>query len=146
MDGEIEFVLVSACLLGINCRYDGGCSAQALHMLKNEIPIPICPEQLGGLPTPREPADLCGGSGKDILKGNGRILGRKTGNDCTLNFIRGAQETLKIASLFSCKKAILKDKSPSCGYGKIYLDGKLANGNGVTAELLAENGLKIMAI
>ena len=97
--------------------------------------IPICPEQLGGLPTPRIPAERV----------NNKVV-NQAGVDVTKEYQLGAEEALKIAKLYNCKKAILKEKSPSCGYGKIY-DGtfsrNLTDGNGVTANLLIDNGIEI---
>lgn len=131
--------LCSACLLGINCRYDGKSKPiqKVLDLAKKEILIPVCPEQLGGLPTPREPAEQ---------KGD-RII-TKSGRNVTDDFNRGAEQVLKLARLFDLKKAILKQKSPSCGCGKIY-DGTfsdtLIEGDGVTAALLKKNGIKVIS-
>jgi len=142
-----DIFIVSACLAGVNCKYNGG---------NNEVPdiarlvsggraILVCPEQLGGLPTPRLPAEIVGGSGEDVLDGRCRIK-NKEGNDVTEEFLKGAEEVLKIAKLAGATKAILKSKSPSCGCGKIYdgtFSGKLKPGNGVTAELLKRNGIDV---
>lgn len=131
-------ILVSACLLGVDCRYSGtGCRRNEINELvtKHSL-IPICPEQLGGLPTPREPVELI----------NGCALSQN-GNNVTNQFAKGASEVLKIAKLFNCTVAILKSNSPSCGYGQIYdgtFTGKLTGGNGVTAERLAQAGIKII--
>ena len=130
-------ILVSACLLGVACRYDGKSKgvSKIENLLKNHTLIPICPEQLGGLPTPRFPSE----------KLNEKVINNK-GIDVTLEYRKGAEEALKIAKLFNCKIAILKAKSPSCGFGKIY-DGSfsktLTDGNGVTAQLLLENGIEV---
>ncbi|MCJ7855696.1 DUF523 domain-containing protein [Lachnospiraceae bacterium NSJ-143] len=131
-------VLISACLLGICCRYD--CKAKknqmACKLAQKEILIPVCPEQLGGRPTPRKPVEIL----------NGRVT-ESDGTDHTDEFIRGAVETLKIAQINNIKTAVLKSNSPSCGFGKIY-DGTfsktLTDGNGITAELLSKNGVKIL--
>lgn len=130
-------ILISACLLGVNCRYDGGGKLiDEIDKLKNKCNfIPICPEIYGGLETPRIPAELI----------NGRVINRK-GKDVTENFIRGARETLHLAKLFNCKYALLKERSPSCGYGEIYdgsFSGKLVKGNGITADLLVSEGIKV---
>ncbi len=131
-------ILVSACLLGVNCRYDGtGVLTKGMtDALSKHHLIPVCPEQLGGLMTPRTPAERV----------NDKIM-TKTGEDVTENFKRGATEVLKLAKLYDCKLAILKERSPSCGYGKIY-DGTFTNtlisGNGLTAELLSQNGIKVI--
>ena len=120
--------LVSACLIGINSRYDGknSLNERCLKLFKKGELIPVCPEQLGGLPTPREPAEI---------QKNGKVK-TKSGKDVTKNFVKGAKETLKIAKTLGIKEAILKSKSSSCGYGQIY--------NGVTATLLKKNGIKII--
>lgn len=131
--------LCSACLLGIKCRYDGmGKPNEAVISLsKKEILIPICPEQLGGLPTPRIPSEQ---------RGN-KVL-TKDGKDVTPQFKRGAEETLKIAKMFGIKEAILKQKSPSCGCGEIYdgtFSGKTIKGDGITAALLKSSGIKVIS-
>lgn len=131
-------ILVSACLLGINCRYDGkGKLVDTLKILgKKHNLIPICPEIYGGMTTPREPSEKI----KD------KVIS-KSGKDVTDNFIRGAQETLKLAKFYDCQLAILKERSPSCGYGKIYdgtFTGNIVDGNGITAELLVKNGIKVI--
>lgn len=130
--------LCSACLLGIKCRYDGkDCrNEKVIELLKTEVLIPVCPEQLGGLPTPREPAEIVGG----------KVLTR-SGKDVTEEFIRGAKETLKIAKLLDVKEAILKQGSPSCGCGRIYngtFSGKTVKGDGVTAAMLKKHGIKVI--
>ena len=130
-------ILVSACLLGTPCRYDGSGKADArlLKLGAKRQLIPVCPELLGGLPTPRPPAERVGA----------RILD-KSGADVTDAYLRGAQETLRLARLLGCKTAILKARSPSCGHGRIYdgsFSGTLIPGSGVTAELLAKNGIRV---
>ncbi len=130
-------ILVSACLLGVKCRYCGrGCAdKQIIKLSERHHLIPVCPEQLGGLPTPREPAELQ--AGRAIAKG---------GSDVTEAFVRGAEEVLHLARLFDCKTAILKANSPSCGHGQIYdgsFCGKRIAGSGITARLLEENGLAV---
>ena len=130
-------LLVSACLLGVNCRYDGGGKAiPALEALMElaEL-IPVCPEILGGLPTPRTPSE----------RRDGRVVA-KDGRDVTDAFQRGAGEALKLAELFGAKLALLKERSPSCGSGQIYdgsFSGGLTPGDGVTAELLKEGGVAV---
>ena len=131
-------ILISACLLGVNCRYDGGGKLiEGIEKLKEIYNlIPICPEIYGGLQTPREPAEII----------NGKVVNRK-GKDVNENFHRGANETLHLAKLYNCKYAILKERSPSCGFGKIYdgtFSGNLVKGNGITAELLSKNGIKVI--
>ena len=130
-------ILISGCLLGLKCRYDAKekklPEIEKLMELYNLIPI--CPEQLGGLPTPRIPAERV----KD------KVI-TQVGADVTEEYQLGAKETLKIAKLYNCKKAILKEKSPSCGCGKIY-DGTFSKnlivGNGITSDLLLKNGIEI---
>jgi len=134
-------ILVSACLLGINCKYNGGNNKiEGLkELLKNEILIPVCPEQLGGLETPRLPSET-------IQKNEGRHVVDKKGNDLTVQFLKGGEETLKIAKMFNIKKAILKSNSPSCGCGNIYdgtFTGKIVEGDGITAAILKSNNIKI---
>jgi uncharacterized protein YbbK (DUF523 family) len=141
--------LVSACLLGIKCRYDGKAALEPklLKLLKEDQIIPICPEQLGGLPTPREPAWIVGGDGSDVLKGRAKVISR-SGRDVTENFRMGAEEALRLAKLFGVKCAILKSKSPSCGCGEIrepFSFDKLKDGDGVTAALLKKNGVKVVS-
>jgi len=144
-----EMILCSACLLGIKCRYDARQkpNRKVLKLAKKKILIPICPEQLGGLETPREPAEIVGGEGKDVLEGKAKVI-TESGKDVTKNFILGAKEVLKIARILNIKKAILKQKSPSCGNGKIY-DGsfsrKVKKGDGVTTALLKKNGIEVIS-
>lgn len=131
-------ILVSACILGIYCRYDGSeiKNTNIEAMLKKHNLIPVCPEQLGGLKTPREPSEIKAGK-----------VFSKSGADVTANYIKGAQEALKIAKMFNCEAAILKDRSPSCGANRIYdgtFSGKLIDGNGITAELLKNNGITVI--
>ena len=130
--------IVSACLAGVKCRWDGDARPcqKVMDLVKQGKAIPVCPEQLGGLPTPRTPAER---------RGN-KVFTRE-GKDVTLEFKKGAEEALKIAQLANCKEAILKSKSPSCGSGKVYdgtFSGKLVNGNGVFVELLKRNNTKVL--
>ena len=132
-------VLVSACLLGVDCRYDGkNCFNEDILKLKDKCNlIPICPEQMGGLATPRVPAEIV----------DGKLI-NKEGKDVTNQYNKGREIALKVANINNCKYAILKQKSPSCGYGVIYdgsFSGKLIDGNGHTAKLLVENGIKVYA-
>ena len=130
-------ILVSACLLGINCRYDGGnnLNEKVLKLFLEGKAIPVCPEQLGGLSTPRVPAEIIGDKVLD-----------KNGKDVTANFEKGALETMRIARLLKCEVAILKENSPSCGVHYVY-DGTFSNkkieGMGKTCELLIKNGIKV---
>lgn len=141
-------ILVSACLCGINCRYSGDSNAdeKVKELLKNGEAIPVCPEQLGGLETPRLACEIVGGTGKEVLQGKAKVID-KDGNDRTLGFIKGAHEVLNIAKMMGINKAILKAKSPSCGCGKIYdgtFSGNKISGNGVAAQLLLENGIEVI--
>lgn len=130
-------ILVSACLLGANCRYNGtGCAQPSIVALQEKFQfIPVCPEQLGGLATPREPAER-----------RGQSVVTNSGKDCTEAFLKGAYETLAIAKQFACSLAILKSRSPSCGSSCIYdgtFTGTLKDGQGVTAQLLLQNGISV---
>ncbi|MCX6823828.1 MAG: DUF523 domain-containing protein [candidate division SR1 bacterium] len=130
--------IVSACLAGINCKRDGKSKPcqKIIELVKQGKAIPICPEQLGGLTTPRTPAE----------QKNNKVI-TKDGKDVTAQFEKGAKEALQIAKLFNCKEAILKSKSPSCGSGKIYdgtFSGKLIDGDGVTVKLLKKNNIKVV--
>lgn len=139
--------LISACLLGIKCGWDGtdNKNDKAVELLKKEILIPVCPEQLGGLPTPRLRQEIQGGAGKDVLEKKAKVV-NENGVDVTDQFVIGAEETLKIANLYQIKEFIGKSYSPSCGCSKIYdgtFSGKSIKGRGITAELLMRNGIKI---
>ncbi len=131
--------LVSACLLGIECAWDGKNKANEdiTGLLEKEILIPVCPEQLGGLPTPRMPSEQ-----------KGARVYSKCGEDVTNYFIKGAKEVLRLAKLYNIKEAILKQKSPSCGCGQIYdgtFSGTIINGAGVTTALLKRNGINVIS-
>jgi len=143
-------IIVSACLLGINCKYDGrnNYNKDVIDKVSEQGAIPVCPEQLGGCPTPRIPCEIVGGTGKDVLDGKAKVI-TADGRDVTDNLIKGANEVLRIAKMAGVSKAILKSKSPSCGCNKIYdgsFSGKLIDGRGVTAELLKRNGIEVMEI
>ncbi|MCI8308848.1 MAG: DUF523 domain-containing protein [Clostridia bacterium] len=135
-----ERILVSACLLGVNCKYNGGnnYSNEIDEFLKDYEVIPICPEIMGGLPTPRIASERV----------DDKVL-TKEGKDVTEQFVKGANECLFLAKKYDVKKALLKLRSPSCGYEQIY-DGTFShtiiNGNGITAELLKQNGIEILTI
>ena len=130
-------ILISGCLLGVCCRYDGASKPHPLaeELSKKHELVPVCPEQLGGLATPRSPAERQGE----------RIIA-KTGVDVTDQYHRGAEEALKISRLLGCEAAVLKERSPSCGSGEIYdgtFTGTLLSGNGVTAELFLKHGIPV---
>ncbi|MFQ5585637.1 MAG: DUF523 domain-containing protein [Thermodesulfobacteriota bacterium] len=141
---NFEPIIVSACLLGIKCRYNGtdAASTALIEMARSHLLIPFCPEQLGGLATPRTEAEIEDGSGNDVLDGASRVL-TGNGKDVTLHFTRGAEEVLKIARLFDISEAILKEKSPSCGVTSITRRGNVVRGAGVTAALLRREGLLV---
>lgn len=131
--------IVSACLAGINCRWDGESRPcqKVVDLVKEGKAIPVCPEQLGGLTTPRTPAE----------QKEDRVF-TKNGKDVTSQFERGAKEALKIALLANCEEAIIKSKSPSCGCGNIYdgtFSGKLIVGDGVFAKILKKNNIKVFS-
>jgi len=131
--------IVSACLAGIKCRYDGEAKPcqKVLDLIKQGKAIPICPEQLGGLTTPRNPAE----------QKENKVF-TKNGEDVTSQFENGAEEALKIALLANCDVAILKSKSPSCGCSKVYdgtFSGKLIDGEGVFAKILKKNNIKVIS-
>jgi len=141
--------LISACLLGIECAWSGDVrysSDRAIELAKVEALIPVCPEQLGGLPTPRVPQEIQGGTGEDVLSGRCRVL-NKNGEDVTRQFVSGAEETLKLARQLKVKGFIGKSQSPSCGCGEIYdgsFSGKPTPGDGVTTALLKRNGISVI--
>ena len=144
---KIKYI-ISACLIGQNCFYDGTSKKQdnLRELLDGGQAVAVCPEQLGSLPTPRSPSEIFAGDGDDVLKGKAFIF-NKDGKDITINFIKGARQFLAIAKENSIKIAILKARSPSCGFGKIY-DGTFSNrlrkGNGVTTTLLLKNDITVI--
>lgn len=130
-------ILVSACLMGVGCRYDGKSNQlpQLEQLMKQHTCIPVCPEIFGGLPTPRVPAER---QGSKIMT--------QDGQDVTQQFVRGTAEVLRLADLYHCKAALLKERSPSCGCGQIY-DGTftktLTEGDGLAAEMLKRKGIAV---
>lgn len=141
-------ILVSSCLCGEKCKYNGGdnFNQNVVTCIEQEEVIQICPEVLGGLSTPRPPAEIVYGSARDVLEGKAKVM-TKEGRDVTVAFINGATKVLELAKQLSVQKAILKAKSPSCGKGQIY-DGQfnqnLVEGNGITAELLLKEGIEVI--
>lgn len=139
-------ILVSACLLGLRTRYDGQAKGKekVLNYLENNglIPIPVCPEQLAGQPTPRPATHFACGDGEMVLDGTGSVVS-VTGDNMNDIFIRGANESLKIARLSGCSQALLKERSPSCGVHQIYLGDRIVQGQGVACALLRREGLQI---
>ena len=131
-------ILISACLMGVNCRYN----AERLVMdgleelMKKHTLIPVCPEIFGGMSMPRDPSEIR----------DGRVYA-KSGADVTDYYDRGADEVLRLAQLYDCKYAILKERSPSCGHGRIYdgtFSGRLIDGSGVCAQRLSEAGITVL--
>ena len=134
----MENILVSACLLGIGCRYDGKhkVNSEVLKLKEKYNMIPVCPEIFGGLPTPRTPSERIGD----------KVM-MKDGTDVTENYQKGANEALELCRIFNVKTAVLKQRSPSCGKGLIYdgsFSGTLAERDGVTAELLISAGIRVL--
>ena len=132
-------ILVSACLLGVCCRYDGKSkpSESIIALSKEHQLIPVCPEQLGGLPTPRPPAER-----------QGEFIRKQDGGDVTTEYKKGAQEAARLYELLHCDCAILKSRSPSCGKGVIYdgsFTGAFCKGDGATAQLLMERGIPVFS-
>ena len=138
---ENELILVSACLAGVSCKYNGGnnLNLEILKLVQEGKAILVCPEQLGGLSTPRKPSEIVDRVSSKVVASDG--------TDVTEEYQKGAYETLKIANLYQVKKAILKSKSPSCGNTTIY-DGAfthtLVDGEGITTKLLRENGIEVV--
>ncbi|BDD06953.1 DUF523 domain-containing protein [Aureibacter tunicatorum] len=133
--------LVSACLIGEKCRYDGNDNLKVniAELVEQKRAIAVCPEELGGLPTPRPPAEIM------EIDGEKRVV-TVEGVDVTENFVIGAHKALEIAKKYGLRKAILKSKSPSCGSGLIY-DGsfsrKLIKGNGIASDILSRQNIDI---
>lgn len=140
-------VLISACLAGLCCRFDGSqrLRKSLLESIKGGLMIPICPEQLGGLSTPRGRAEIISGNGFDVLRGRAKVV-NSAGLDITLQFLKGAKETLKIARLNKIQIAYLKEKSPSCGTAKIISRKKVKSGPGVTAAFLIKQGIEVIGV
>lgn len=135
----MEKLLISACLLGENCRYDGRSQPlpeAVLRRLREKYELlPVCPEQEGGLPTPRIPSERRGE----------RVVNR-SGEDVSAFFERGAERALALARESGCKRALFKERSPSCGSGSVYdgsFTGRLIPGDGVTAEKLKAAGVEL---
>lgn len=144
-------ILVSACLVGCRARYDGaiyeGRDERLQRWWESGLVLPFCPETAGGLPTPRPPAEISGGAGKDVLDGDGKVL-TFTRADVTENFITGARLALAAIRQFSIHTAVLKDGSPSCGTTRIYdgcFRGRTVPGQGVTAALLAAHNVALFS-
>lgn len=140
-------ILISACLAGFNVRYDGGNAERdlAVKLVATGRAITVCPEIIAGFSTPREPAEIVGGTGRDVLAGSARVVNR-LGQDVTRQYLAAAHWVLKMAQEHGVTVAFLKQKSPACGTKLVY-DGHFAGnkvpGMGVTAALLARNGIKV---
>lgn len=137
-------IIVSACLIGRPCRYDGrrAPNLDLMTRLAGRRWVAVCPEQLGGLPTPRVPARLEGGNGRDVLAGRARVINDE-GRDVTAAFIRGAEVVLDLAVRLGAEVCCLKNRSPSCGLCPSLGPEEPFQGPGVCAALLADAGLKI---
>ncbi|KEQ21785.1 DUF523 domain-containing protein [Paenibacillus tyrfis] len=142
-------ILVSSCLAGLEVRYNGThCLNEKINKLvEGSKAVTICPELLGGLSTPREPAEIVGGDGDDVLDGNAKVI-EKSGKDVTEFYIKGAYATLEKAREINATIVVLKENSPSCGSSMIYngqFVGHKVAGNGVTSALLKRNGLQVIS-
>ncbi|WP_237079403.1 DUF523 domain-containing protein [Myxococcus xanthus] len=144
---EARVVLVSACLLGEACRYDGRSqrSERVLAALADKNVIPVCPEVASGLPVPRPPVDLRGGTGVDVWAGRAVAVERAAGIDRTEAFQQGARLALEAARRFGATVALLKEKSPSCGSQRVYESGQLRAGEGITTALLRAKDITVLS-
>ncbi|MEH6943706.1 DUF523 domain-containing protein [Bacillus sp. JJ722] len=142
-------ILVSSCLAGISCRYDATHQLQEkIHLLVEQKKAVIaCPELLGGFTTPREPAEIVGGTGEDVIHGNAKVISR-SGEDVTKQYVEGAYQALAIAQQVQATHIVLKENSPSCGSKKIYngtFSGEKKAGEGVTTALLRLKGFQVIS-
>lgn len=142
-------ILISACLAGVNCKYNGSHNLNPIgkQLVAEGRALPVCPEQLGGLPTPRRPAEIRGGDGRDVLLGRARVLDQ-SGADVTQEYLYGAENTLYLAQATGARTAIFKERSPSCGVEIIYDGshrGSTSRGSGVTTAKLRENGITVVS-
>jgi uncharacterized protein YbbK (DUF523 family) len=137
-------IVVSACLLGLKCRWDGQSYPQEKQLMLLPDIIGVCPEQLGGLATPREPAQIIDGNGFDVLNNQARVI-NASGLDVTDKYIRGAKAVLRIARLYNVDRAILKERSPSCAVHHLYQGKSLVAGMGVTCALLFREGFAVLS-
>ncbi|MTI79295.1 MAG: DUF523 domain-containing protein [Firmicutes bacterium] len=140
-------IIVSACLVGYNCKYNGGNNYHPAiaELVKKGDVILVCPEEMGGLPTPRPACEIRGGNGNDVLDGNARVVDIN-GRDVTAEFTKGSQKILEQALNNEVKTAVLKERSPSCGVNLIYdgtFKGIKKSGMGVLAALLDRHGVKL---
>ena len=141
-------ILVSACLLGLPTRYDGKAkpSQRVMDYLEREslLPIPVCPEQLAGMSTPRDKTFFKAGDGCEVLEGQGEVISA-SGQSMNEVFCNGAKLVLQIARLCNCHRALLKERSPSCGVHQIYLGDTRVQGAGVTSALLINEGFEVIS-
>ncbi|WP_017727945.1 DUF523 domain-containing protein [Halalkalibacterium ligniniphilum] len=142
-------IVVSSCLAGSECRYNGTHSLikKVEELVKQNKAVMVCPELLGGFSTPREPAEIIGGRGEDVLTGKAKVI-EKSGNDVTSLYVAGAYKTLELAKQVQATCIVLKEYSPSCGSGMIH-DGSFSNakrvGEGVTTALLRKEGFQVIS-
>jgi uncharacterized protein YbbK (DUF523 family) len=139
-------ILVSACLAGVKCRYEGDSRVveSVMQLVADGRALPVCPEQLGGLTTPRIPAQIISGDGDDVIDGTSKVLA-EDGTDVTVQYLRGAEEVVRMARLVSARLAILKERSPACGCEQICRDGGVIAGKGVAAALLVREGFEVVS-
>lgn len=141
-------IMVSACLAGINCKYNGEnnrCPPLCTYLASHPHFL-VCPETMGCLPVPRKPAEIRGGDGRDVLEGRARVI-TSAGDDVTPAFLSGARASGELARFNQVKLVIFKSRSPSCGCGGVYdgsFSGVLRPGDGVTAALLRRHGIKVI--
>jgi uncharacterized protein YbbK (DUF523 family) len=145
---ETTHILVSGCSAGLPVSHDGRdrLSPAVGRLFEQGLAVAVCPEQLGGMGTPRETCEITGGDGEDVLDGKARVITR-SGRDVTALFLEGASRTLEVASQNGCRLAILKARSPSCGAGLIYdgtFNGGFKPGFGVAAAMLKRAGLEVI--
>ncbi|EOP64182.1 MULTISPECIES: DUF523 domain-containing protein [Bacillus] len=142
-------IIISACLAGIACRYDGNDNLISAieELLQKEETVLVCPEVLGGLPTPRPSAEIIGGNGDDVLDGKAKVMD-KDGNDVTKFFVQGAYQALEKIKDLNPEYIILKERSPSCGSSTIYtgeFNGNKQEGYGVTTALFRRHGFTVIS-
>lgn len=142
-------ILVSSCLAGMKVRYNGSDSLHETiaNWIQQGVAIPVCPELLGGFTTPREPAEIIGGTGADVIAGRATVVS-KSGQDVTAMYMDGAKQVLEMTQKLGVTMVVLKEYSPSCGSQMIY-DGTFGNhkinGEGVTTALLRQAGIKVIS-
>ncbi len=146
MKDQDRVFLVSACLLGVACRYNGssGRNDRVIEFMKDRRFVPVCPESLSGLPFPRPPAEFDHGDGTTVRSGKNKIV-MHDGADVTKYFLKGAAECIKMSRLARATDAVLKDRSPSCGVYQVYNSGKLVRGVGVLTAMLLMEGVAVQS-